>query len=147
VVEDLVQDFFITIWMEASRLHFGTSIKSYLFSGIKNRCLDYQKHQKVSEKYKTYLLFNSEIEDDSFEHYFAETELRQAIEKSLVKLPPRCREIFELSRASKLTNQEISDQLGISKRTVEVQISNALKIFRKELSEYLPLLLITWLIG
>ena len=147
VVEDLVQDFFVTIWLEAPRLHFGTSIKSYLFSGIKNRCLDYQKHQKVSEKYKTYLLFNSEIEDDSFEHYFAETELRQAIEKSLVKLPPRCREIFELSRASKLTNQEISDQLGISKRTVEVQISNALKIFRKELSEYLPLLLISWLIG
>ena len=146
-VEDLVQDFFVTIWLEASSLHFGPSLKSYLFSGIKNRCLDYQKHQKVSEKYKTYLLFNSETEDNSFEHYFAETELRQAIEKSLAKLPTRCREIFELSRASRLSNQKISDQLGISKRTVELQISNALKIFRKELAEYLPLLLIFWLIG
>lgn len=146
-VEDLVQDFFVSIWMEAPRLHIESSLKSYLFAGIKNRCFDFQKHRKVTEKYKTFILFEAKIEDDSFDHYFAESELRHAMEKSLSHLPPRCREIFELSRLKGLSNQEISDQLGISKRTVELQISNSLKILRKELVEFLPMWLIVWLIS
>ena len=146
-VEDLVQDFFVSVWVEAPRLHIESSLKSYLFSGIKNRCLDYQKHLKVFEKYRAFILFASNDEDNSFDHYFAESELRQAIDKSMLKLPPRCREIFELSRHSGLSNQEISDKLEISKRTVELQISNALKILRKDLVEYLPIWLIVWLIG
>ena len=146
-VEDLVQDFFVSIWIEAPRLHIGSSLKSYLFAGIKNRCLDFQKHRKVTEKYKSFILFATKNEDNSFDHYFAESELRQAIEKSLSHLPPRCHEIFELSRLKGLSNQEISDQLGISKRTVELQISNSLKILRKELVEFLPVWLIVWLIS
>jgi len=80
------------------------------------------------------------------EHYFAESELRLAIQSSQEKLPPRCREIFELSRLNGLSNQEISDKLGISKRTVELQISNSLKILRKELTEFLPFWLLVWLL-
>jgi RNA polymerase sigma-70 factor (ECF subfamily) len=146
-VEDLVQDFFVSIWMDAPRLHIESSLKSYLFAGIKNRCLDFQKHRKVTEKYKSFILFAADNEDNSFDHYFAESELRHAMEKSLSHLPPRCREIFEMSRLNGLSNQEISDQLGISKRTVELQISNSLKILRKELVEFLPIWLIVWLIS
>ena len=146
-VEDLVQEFFVSVWVEAPRLHIESSLKSYLFSGVKNRCLDYQKHVKVFEKYRAFILFASDNEDNTFDHYFAESELRQAIDRSMLKLPPRCREIFELSRHKGLSNQEISDKLEISKRTVELQISNALKILRKDLVEYLPIWLIAWLIG
>ena len=146
-VEDLVQDFFISLWMEARNIQIRSSLKSYLFTGIKNRCLDYQKHQKVVEKYRTYILFSTEGYDNTTEHYFTESELRQAIQKSLEKLSPRGREIFELSRIKGFSNQKISEQLGISKRTVELQISNSLKVIRKELIEYLPLYLVFWLIG
>jgi len=146
-VEDLVQDFFVYLWIESPRLQIKTSLKSYLFAAIKNRCLDYQKHHKITEKYRTFILFSTEKEDDAFEHYFAESELRQAIQAGLEKLPPRCRKIFELSRLNGLSNQEISDKLGISKRTVELQISNSLKILRKELAEFLPFWLLAWLIG
>lgn len=146
-VEDLVQDFFVSLWIEAPNLQIRSSLKSYLFAGVKNRCLDFQKHQKVSEKYRAYILFSAENGDNTTDHYFAESELRQAIQKSLEKLSPRCREIFELSRLKGLSNQEISEQLGISKRTVELQISNSLKILKKELVEYLPLWLVLWLIG
>ncbi len=145
-VEDLVQDFFLSFWIDSSNLQINVSLKTYLFASIKNRCLDYQKHSKVKEKYKNYVLFAEKDEDNSFDHFFTETELRQAIEKSLSKLPPRCREIFELSRMKGHNNQEISDILGISKRTVEVQISNSLKILRKELSDYLPIFLIALLL-
>ena len=146
-VEDLVQDFFVSVWLEAPRMQISTSLKSYLFAGVKNRCLDFQKHDKVIEKYKNFILFAAENEDNSFDHYLVESELRQAIEKSMLKLPPRCREIFELSRHNGLSNQKISDKLGISKRTVELQISNSLKILRKELVEFFPIWLIVWLIG
>ncbi|HAQ20379.1 MAG TPA: RNA polymerase sigma-70 factor [Prolixibacteraceae bacterium] len=146
-VEDLVQDFFVYLWAEAPQLKIRTSLKSYLFTAIKNRCLDYQKHHKITEKYRTYLLFSTEKDDNSTEHSFAESELRQAIQASLGKLQPRCREIFEYSRLHGLSNQEISDKLGISKRTVELQISNALKLLRKELAEFLPFWLLIWLIG
>lgn len=146
-VEDLVQDFFVTVWMKAPHLQINSSLKSFLFAGIKNRCLDCQKHLKVIEKYKVFNLYTAESEDNSSVHYFAESELRHAIDKSMKKLPPRCSEIFGLSRLKGLSNQEISDQLGISKRTIELQISNSLKILRKELTEFLPLWLIVWLIG
>ena len=145
--EDLVQDFYVSLWIEAPNLQILSSLKSYLFTSVKNRCLDFQKHQKVTEKYKTYVLFSAENWDNTTEHYFAESELRQAIQKSLEKLSLRCREIFELSRLNGLSNQAISEQLGISKRTVELQISNSLKILRKELFEYLPVWMVIWLIG
>ena len=141
-VEDLVQDFFVSLWIDAPHLQINSSLKSYLFSGIKNRCLDLQKHQKVADKYKTFIIYTAENEDNSFNHYFAEFELRQAIEKGLAKLSPRCCEIFKLNRLNKLSNQEISKQLGISKRTVELQISKSLKVLRKELAEFLLLWLI-----
>jgi RNA polymerase sigma-70 factor (ECF subfamily) len=146
-VEDLVQDFFVSLWIDAQGLHIRSSLKAYLLVSIKNRCLDYQKHQKVSEKYREYILFSSEKGDSTTDNYLAESELRQAIQRSLDKLSPRCREIFEKSRLMGLSNDEISKQLGISKRTVELQISNSLKVLRKELIEYLPLCLIAWLIG
>lgn len=146
-VEDLVQDFFVYLWVEAPRLIIKSSLKSYLFTAIKNRCLDYQKHHKIKEKYRTFILFSTVNEDDSTEQFFAESELRQAIQTSLAKLPPRCREIFELSRLNGLSNQEIAEKLDISKRTVELQISNSLKILRKELAEFLPFWLLVWLIG
>jgi RNA polymerase sigma-70 factor (ECF subfamily) len=145
--EDLVQDFFVSLWITAPNVHISTSLKSYLFSSIKNRCLDYQKHQKIVKKYQAHVLFSSKIGDDTVEHYLAESELRLAIQKCLDKLSPRCREIFELSRLNGLSNQEISEKLGISKRTVELQISNSLKILKKELIEFLPFWLLAWLIA
>lgn len=145
VVEDLVQDFFVYLWIEAPRLQIRSSLKSYLYVAVKNRCLDYQKHHKITEKYQAFIHFSSEKEDNSTDNFIAESELRQAIQSSMGKMPPRCREIFELSRLNGLTNQEISDKLDISKRTVEIQISNSLKILRKELVEFLPFWLLIYL--
>lgn len=147
IVEDVVQDFFVSLWIYPPQLKSALSLRSYLFTSIKNRCLDYQKHHKVIEKHRHFILSSSNEEIDPSKNFFVESELRQAIQKSLVKLPPRCRQIFENSRLEGLSNQEISDKLGISKRTVELQISNALKILRQELAEFLPSFILIWLIG
>jgi RNA polymerase sigma-70 factor (ECF subfamily) len=145
-VADLVQDLFVSLWMDAPKILIQNSLKSYLFASVKNRCLDYRKHMKVTEKYSSFILFSSDGTHESADHYLAESELRQTIQKSLEKLSPRCREIFELSRNNGLSNKDISEKLEISKRTVELQISNALKILRKELVDFLPLWLIAFLL-
>ncbi len=60
----------------------------------------------------------------------------EIIDQQLLKSPPRCREIFTLSRFKGISNKEIAESLKISKRTVELQISNALKALKKALSDY-----------
>lgn len=144
-VEDIVQELFVTIWVKGNQLKINGSLKNYFFSSVKNRCLDYLKHQKVKCKSVEILKLVNEQNKETPENWVVETELRDRIERSLQKLPPRCQEIFRMSRYEGFKNQEIADKLGLSKRTVELQISNALKVLRKDLKPFLPLLLLTFL--
>jgi RNA polymerase sigma-70 factor, ECF subfamily len=73
---------------------------------------------------------------------FIESELQSHIKSAFEKLPARTSEVFTLSRFKGFSNDEIAEQLNISKRTVETHISNALKILREELKEYLFMLLL-----
>lgn len=134
VAEDLVQDFFVHFWTNCPDIAITGSLKSYFFTSVKNKSLDYLKHQKVKLQHKDLSLSSHEEINES--DVYTETELLEIIEKKITKLPPRCREIFILSRFKGKTNKEISELLHISKRTVELQISNALKVLKKELSNY-----------
>jgi RNA polymerase sigma-70 factor (ECF subfamily) len=140
--EDIVQDFFVTLWVKASDITINDSLRSYLFSSVKNRCLDAIRHKKVRERYEEAMIVESTPGMSDCYSIFVESELRDAINKSLAKLPPRCREVFFLSRYHGKSNQQIAEKLGISKRTVELQISNALKILRVELKPFLPIILL-----
>jgi RNA polymerase sigma-70 factor (ECF subfamily) len=144
-VEDIVQDFFVSLWGKGNQLNIKTSLKSYLFTSVKNRCLDYLKHNKIKEKFSLLSINESGSSDDCGYNMYIEIELRVAFSAALEKLPPRCREIFELSRFVGLKNQEIAEKLNISRRTVEIQISQALKILRIELKDFLPVWLLIYL--
>ena len=145
VAEDLVQDFFVRLWMNSSKLEISTSLKSYLFTSVRNTAVNHLKHVKVKEQYgiRTMQAFQ---QDDPGDWEFSEPELTELIEKGMEKLPPRCREIFIMSRFEGKDNAKIAETLGISKRTVELQISNALKVLRVELKDYLPSALLFWLL-
>ena len=140
--EDIVQDLFVRLWHNSFDLQIESSLKSYLFACARNKALDFLKHQKVKGRHKRKLMQQSEVVTPDEMWEFAETELRDILTDAMAKLPPRTREIFEMSRFHGLSNDQISIGLDISKRTVEVQISNALKILRKELKDFLPLLLL-----
>ena len=78
------------------------------------------------------------VEQESTEDLEArimETELEHRIFKIVDGLPPKCQEIFRMSRVNGLSNKEIAEKFQISIRTVETQISNALKVLRKKLGE------------
>lgn len=145
--EDVVQDFFVTLYFESPKLEIRSSLKSYFYVSIRNRCIDWHKHQQAIGKYREAILKKNEEKEYPTEEMVVESELRAAIEKGMEKLPDRCREIFTMSRIKGFTNQEIADQLNLSKRTVELQISNALRILRSELTDFLPLWLLAWLLN
>ncbi len=142
IVEDIVQDLFVKLWVKNQEISINSNLKSYLFSAVKNRSLDLLKHEKIKKK-SLKVLKDKEKSNHFEEFWFAESELSRIIYESIKKLPPRCGEIFKLSRFEGVKNQQIADQLGISKRTVELQISNALKALRKDLKPYLPIFLLS----
>ncbi|MCG6189172.1 RNA polymerase sigma-70 factor [Maribellus maritimus] len=144
--EDIVQDLFVTLWTKNEQFIISSSLKNYLFTSVKNRSLDFIKREKTKAKKINVLANSTDLAENLSTYWFAESELTRVIEDCLQKLPPRCREIFVLSRFEGLKNQEIADKLEISKRTVELQISNALKSLRCKLKPFLPIFLIYFLL-
>ncbi|MEL7586224.1 MAG: RNA polymerase sigma-70 factor [Prolixibacteraceae bacterium] len=145
IAEDLVQDFFVWLWIDGSSLKINTSLKSYLFTAVKNKAVNHLKHVRVKEQYGIRIM--QEIREHDYAGWeFSEPELIELIEQGLEKLPPRCREIFIMSRFEGKDNAAIAETLKLSKRTVELQISNALKVLRTELKDYLPSALLLWII-
>jgi len=140
--EEIVQDFFVTLWQKHHLLLASESVKSYFFVSVKNKSLNFLKHEKIEESYinrlnelaDNHLVYNPDI--------YLETELKDKINKAVGTLPPKCREVFIMSRFRGMKNEEIAKELQITKRTVETHISQALSILRNELKEYAGLLLL-----
>lgn len=145
ISEDIVQELFVNLWIKHHKINIRSSLKNYLFTSVKNRSIDYIKSEQRKIKKLIHLTEETVHYENLSSLWFAETELQSVVEKSLQKLPPRCREIFELSRLEGLKNQQIADKLSLSKRTVELQVSNALKQLRIDMAAYLPLHLLMFL--
>lgn len=135
---EIVQDLFVSIFESRNSLVITTSLKSYLYRSVRNRCLNHIKHRGVEKKHMDQMELENESSND-VEDRIMETELEHRIFQIVSDLPTKCREIFLMSRVKGLKNREIADQVDISIRTVEKQISNALKVLRQHLGkEYIP---------
>ena len=143
--ENIVQDVFLILWERKEEIEISFTLTTYLFTLVKNRCLNFLRHKLIEEEY------NSQMKEElGFKLYALETfnysyqseeELQEVIRRALDTLPGRCREVFIKSRIEGLKYKEISDELGISVNTVENQMVTALKKLRVALKDYLPLLL------
>lgn len=137
VVEELAQDVFMKIWENRRQWQPKGSIRSYLYRAIKNRSLDYLKHQKVEHNWlKLNWGLDADHQESPHEH-LVQTELEQQIEKWVQELPDKRKMVFLLSRTHGLTNKEIAEVLDISVNTVETQMGRALKQLRGCLVKYL----------
>ena len=128
--EDIVQDLFVYLFEKRHGLIINDSLRAYLFKAIFNQCKSYQRKQLTHERYEQSM---KSSEMNEFRDLLTETEMEERVFKAINKLPERCKEIFRLSRFEDLSNDEIAIQLNISKRTVETQISKALKNLRSTL--------------
>lgn len=131
--KDVVQELFTNLWTRRNEIVITTALSSYLYTSIRNHILDIIAHKKIEEKYIRSL--DGFLKEGEYitDQYLREKELRELIEKEVALLPPRMREVFELSRHENLTYKEIAEELNISDKTVKKQVNSALSILRQKL--------------
>jgi RNA polymerase sigma-70 factor, ECF subfamily len=140
---EIVQEVFTKLWEIRDEIDPEDSLKSYIFKITQNFSFNKLRRRKVESRYtEIYKLVYFEQYEFSPHESFAARELEGIIARSIGKLPPECRNIFELSRVEDFKYKEIAENLKISIKTVEAQMSKALRLLRIELSEYLLLLII-----
>jgi RNA polymerase sigma-70 factor (ECF subfamily) len=137
--EEIVQDLFYKLWEKRDELQINTSVKSYLFSAVHNRCLKYIEHRNVETKYKNYYLLHESEIDNETQNASDIQELQGIIDKTLDSLPDKCSRVFKLSRFEGLKYHEIAEKLSISVKTVEANMGKALKMLRKNLKNYVEI--------
>lgn len=139
--KDVVQELFTHLWKNSAELNFNTSLSSYLYRATRNKILNLIEHKRIVSDYqKSLMAFLDEGELITEEHII-EKQLFETIEREIQLLPPKMREVFELSRKQHLSYKEIGEQLGISDHTVKRQVSNALGILKTKLGVSTSLLI------
>ncbi|WEK18985.1 MAG: RNA polymerase sigma-70 factor [Candidatus Pedobacter colombiensis] len=131
--QDIVQEVFTYIWHKGEALNINTSLSLYLYTSVRYRIFDLLDHKKVRADYKTYLQQFIQEGEYITDDQLRERELIAVIEKEVSALPPKMREMFELSRKEGLSHKEIAEKLGVSDLTVKKQVSNAVKILKGKL--------------
>jgi len=145
--DEVVQEIFFKLWEKRNEVAIGTSLKSYLFRSVHNTCLNLFKHQKVRDNYKTHVESRpDEWQWDESDSMVA-TDIKEKILEGISLLPEQCGRIFRMNRLEGYKYREIAEELGISPKTVEGQMSKALRRMREHLKDYIPLCLLLYLIG
>ena len=153
--ENIVQDVFLHLYERRDLMDAYTNLTAYLFTSIKNRCLDYLRkwvlEQETAQemqdefdmelrmKYDSLEIFNTQFSD--------ETDIGELLNSALQKLPERCRDIFIMNKLEGKKQKEIAEELNLSINTVESQMGIAYKKLREELKDCLPLFIFLFAIS
>ncbi len=142
----VVQEAFVKLWEVRHELNPGSNLRNFLFTLVKNSSLNILKRRQILLKHHEKIRamemhYQYESLSRLQDNYLEFNELRDKIDAAVKKLPEQCRLVFELSRFEELKNSQIADKLGLSSKTVEAHLTKALKILRRELKEYLPVIL------
>lgn len=143
--EEVVQNVFYKLWERREQIHTLQSVPAYLYRSVYNESLNVLRHEKVKDGYRTYAK-GTGIDMQPADDTASMRELEMKLGEAMADLPEQCRTIFQMSRFEELKYREIAERLGLSVKTIENQMTKALKILRNKLVDYLPtiwLLLIT----
>ncbi|MBN1117772.1 MAG: RNA polymerase sigma-70 factor [Bacteroidales bacterium] len=135
--KEIVHSVFIKIWESRNDFDWEKPAKSYLFTSVYNRSMNFIRDNKKFVSSDDAETGNLTVESSEFTDSMEISELEGKIKESILKLPEKCREIFELNRFEGKKYSEIAEKLGISIKTVENQMSKALKVLRTDLKDYL----------
>jgi RNA polymerase sigma-70 factor, ECF subfamily len=134
---DIVQNIFVAIWENEKYKQDEELVKAYLFSAVKNSCLNYLKHKKIVKKFENetslQLMEMEAVHYQSGERSLIEQENLKQINDAIDSLPDIYREVIFLSRFEGLKNHEIAKRLNIPVRTVETRIFRALSILKDKM--------------
>lgn len=145
--KNIVQDLFLYLWEQRETLGAISNLNAFLFTLIKNRCIDYYRHYSRFDSKKESLddIRGRELhlKQEALQQFdanmFTTDEIEELLDKAIDGLPGKCREVFILSRMEGLKHEEIARQLDVSVHTVQNHISTALRKLKAELKDFLPL--------
>jgi len=134
--EDIVQDIFVYFWEKRAEIKIEFSVKAYLLSASRNKYLNYirseKSHQIIShevvlshERYTS--PEDTKLDFQTISHY---------VNGAISNLPPRCREVYRLHKEEDLSIREIALKMDIAEKTVENQMTIAIKKLRQQLVPY-----------
>lgn len=127
---DAVQELFSEVWQHAKRIDAAGNVKGYLYTVLRNRILTAMHRSKYLDEYiASYLAFEQQSSTCTEEMVLVR-ELQELLEQKVSQLPPKMREVYELSSQENLTNKEIAQRMAISEGTVKQQKHHALRILR-----------------
>lgn len=120
----IVQQVFVDIWIKKHNFNIVHSVKPYLYKSVKHKTIDFMRQRNRSLSVNEEFNLQQEV---PFRDLMHEAEIQDLLNKSINKLPKKCREIFLLCRVEELKYKEIAAKLNISVKTVEMQMGIALK--------------------
>jgi len=139
--EDIVQEVLLQLWLKRGDAEIY-SLKSYLFSAVRYKVLSFIR----SASHRKIFIYPGELEQlagmEELKDRLNERDIADILDTGIASLPERCKEVFTLSRKKFLTNKEIAGRMGISIKTVEAQMTIALRQLKKSMSDFLLVLII-----
>lgn len=141
VAEELVQDVMLELWRRRDRLAPDGSVQAYLFQSTRNRALNHLRHGRIVDRSAPYVAGDASARPSgvpSADARVVADELQIALRDAIDALPPRCKQVFELSRVQGLKYAEIAEVLGVTVKAVEAQMGRALKLLRERLAPWMP---------
>lgn len=134
--EEIVQDVYYVLWEKRDEVDIDTSLKSYIYKSVYNKCLMHIRHEKVKQKHAKEMEYDMYSNNYETKELYNQRELQEIISKTMQKLPERCRNVFRMNRFEGLKYKEIAEILSLSIKTIEADMGKALKVFREALKEY-----------
>jgi RNA polymerase sigma-70 factor (ECF subfamily) len=135
LAEDITQEVFVEVWSRRDSLDVNISLRGYLRRVAVNKTLNHIRSKKMNFEEENSVL-QVPSNENSTQKILEAADLQKVINDSIDSLPDKCRVVFGLSRFEELSYKEISAELGVSIKTVENQISKALKLVRKAVFDY-----------
>jgi len=133
---EIVQEVFLRIWEKRENIDESQSFSAYVIQAAKHRIFNGFRKKVNEQAYIDFLAFGDNSHANFTERQVDYMEVKQKAEEAINALPEKRQEIFRLSREDGLKNKEIAERLGISIKTVENQMGEALKTLRDALSDY-----------
>lgn len=140
--KSIAQEAFIKLWIHKGGIQKPSGITAYLYTAAKSECLNVLRHQKVVQRYKNHSLQQREnnLQIEALEEIDTDAEtladFRLKLNKAIAALPKKSRLVFTMSRMEHKKTKEISEELGISQKAVEANMTRALKKLRENLSDF-----------
>jgi RNA polymerase sigma-70 factor (family 1) len=132
--EDIVQEVLVQLWFKKDNTKIA-NLGAFLYTAVRYKVLDAIRSGKVKQNFAQRIAEGPLCNDT--EEQYREKELKGLLHQLVGSLPEKCREIFILSRNQQLTTKEIAHRLGITPKTVENQLTIALKRLKASMANYL----------